>query len=145
MAWRSAQRCWTLRGSEGALGSMATLCTVPASPCLSTHRSTGALSSYQTALINEWATVSLTLTLTLTQVGRVVDACGAYMVLVALLGLVVCSPRTLSTLGFLAIGLGCVLKPLPMSPVRAASVSRSISRCLLAVSLPRRERRRTPM
>lgn len=47
------------------------------------------------------------------------DACGAYIILVALLGLVVCSPRTLSTLGFLAIGLGCVIKPLPVSPVRA--------------------------
>jgi len=36
---------------------MASIYTVPASPCLSTHRSTGTLSSYQTALINEWAPV----------------------------------------------------------------------------------------
>ena len=35
------------------------LYTVPASPCLSAHRSTGTLSIYQTALINEWAPVPL--------------------------------------------------------------------------------------
>jgi hypothetical protein len=68
-------------------------------------------------------------------VGLVVDACGAYIILVALLGLVVCSPRTLSTLGFLAIGLGCVIKPLPISPVRALD---ELSVCCV---FPRRERR----